>query len=212
MTKFGIRALIALTIFAAGFSGCSQEGTLVIKNSATTEFTGFVDGTQVTIDPSDSYKTTVYIGKSLSVIGPDQFPVVVSGSATTKRFFSEEIDVKSGETTTFKIADDTGALVFTNMHLGSVNEIASRPCDSLTFGPNLLEEKRTIPPGSDADNTARRRMLGPPDQLRQPECQGSRNRNRSEYRNRSDHRNRMDSGLRLPAAGSAGARAVTDRD
>ena len=148
MTKFGIRALIALTIFAAGFSGCSQEGTLVIKNSATTEFTGFVDGTQVTIDPSDSYETTVYIGKSLAVIGPDQFPVVISGSATTKRSFSEEIDVKSGETTTFKIADDTGALIFTNMHLGSVNEIASRPCDSLTFGPNLLEAKRTIPPGS----------------------------------------------------------------
>ena len=148
MTKFGIRALIALTIFAAGFSGCSQEGTLVIKNSATTEFTGFVDGTQVTIDPSDSYETTVYIGKSLSVIGPDHFPVVVSGSATTKRSFSEEIDVKSGETTTFKIADDTGALIFTNMHLRSVNEIAARPCDSLTFGPNLLEANRTIPPGS----------------------------------------------------------------
>jgi len=148
MTKFGIRALIALTIFAAGFSGCSQEGTLVIKNSATTEFTGFVDGTQVTIDPSDSYETTVYIGKSLSVIGPDQFPVVISGSATTKRSFSEEVTVKSGETTTFKITDDTGALIFTNMHLRSVNEIASRPCDSLTFGPNLLEANRTIPPGS----------------------------------------------------------------
>jgi hypothetical protein len=130
MTKFGIRALIALTIFVAGLSGCSQEGTLV------------------TIDPSKSYETSVYIGKSLAVIGPDHFPVVVSGFATTKRSFSEEVDVKSGETTTYQIADDTGALIFTNMHLRSVNEIAARPCDSLTFGPNLLEAKRTIPPGS----------------------------------------------------------------
>jgi hypothetical protein len=148
MTKFGIRALIALTIFVAGLSGCSQEGTLVIKNSASTEFSGTVDGTQVTIDPSKSYETSVYIGKSLAVIGPDHFPVVVSGFATTKRSFSEEVDVKSGETTTYQIADDTGALIFTNMHLRSVNEIAARPCDSLTFGPNLLEAKRTIPPGS----------------------------------------------------------------
>jgi hypothetical protein len=148
MTKFSIHALIALTIFAAGFSGCSQEGTLVIKNSATTEFTGFVDGTQVTIDPSDSYETAVYIGKSLAIIGPDKIPVTVEGSATTKRSFSEEVAINSGETTTFKIADDTGALIFTNMYLRSVNEIAARPCDSLTFGPNLLEAKRTIPPGS----------------------------------------------------------------
>jgi hypothetical protein len=148
MTKFSIRALIALTIFAAALSGCSQEGTLVIKNSASTEFNGFVDGTQVTIDPSGSYETTVYIGKSLAIIGPDNVPVVVSGSATTKRSFSEEITVKSGETTTFRISDDTGALVFTNMHLRSVNEIAARPCDSLVFGPNLLGAKRTIPPGS----------------------------------------------------------------
>lgn len=150
MTKFGFRALIALAIFVAGLSGCSQEGTLVIKNSATTEFTGFVDGTQVTIDPSDSYETTVYIGKSLAVIGPDDIPVIVEGSATTKRSFSEEVTIKSGEETTFTIDDDTGALMFTNMHLRSVNEIAARPCDSLAFGPNLLAGSQTIPPGSTA--------------------------------------------------------------
>jgi hypothetical protein len=149
MTKFGIRALIALTIFAAGLSGCSQEGTLVIKNSASTEFSGNVDGTQVTIDPTGSYETTIYIGKSLAIIGPDHFPVIISGFATTKRFFSEEVDVKGGETTTYLITNDAGALIFTNMYaLGSVNEIAARPCGGGEFGPNLLEEKRTIPPGS----------------------------------------------------------------
>ena len=148
MTKFSIRALIVLAMFVAGFSGCSQEGTLVIENSASTEFSGFVNGTQVTLDPSDSYETTVYIGKSLAIIGPDEIPVVVSGSATTKRSFSEEIAVASGETTTFRITDDTGALIFTNMHDRTVNEIAARSCDSLVFGPNLLEANRTIPPGS----------------------------------------------------------------
>jgi hypothetical protein len=148
MTKFGIRALIALTIFTAGLSGCSQEGTLVIKNSASTEFAGFVDGTQVTIDPSGSYETTAYIGKSLAIIGPDHIPVLVEGSATTKRFFSEDVDVKSGETTTFQIVNDTGALIFTNMHTRTVNEIAARQCDGLVFGPNLLDAKRTIPPGT----------------------------------------------------------------
>jgi len=148
MTKFSIRALIVLTIFAAGLSGCSQEGTLVIKNSASTEFIGTVDGTQVTIDPSTSYETTVYIGKSLLVIGPEQIPVTVAGYATTKRFFSEEVTVKSGETTTFRIVEDAGALIFTNLHLRTVNEIAVAPCDSTDFGPNLLEENRTIPPGS----------------------------------------------------------------
>ncbi|MCX5753619.1 MAG: hypothetical protein NTW97_08220 [Candidatus Krumholzibacteria bacterium] len=148
MTKFSIRALIALAIFAAGFSGCSQEGTLVIKNSAVTEFSGSVDGTQVTIDPQDSYETTVYIGKSLAVIGPDHVPVIVAGYATTRRAFSEEIAVKSGETTTFRITDDAGALIFTNIHNRTVNEIAARACGAADFGPNLLEEKRTIPPGS----------------------------------------------------------------
>ncbi|MFA4948232.1 MAG: hypothetical protein WC674_06975 [Candidatus Krumholzibacteriia bacterium] len=148
MTKFGIRALIALAIFAAGLSGCSQEGTLVIKNSASTEFAGFVDGTQVTIDTLGSYETTAYIGKSLAVVGPDHISIIVAGSATTKRAFSEEVTIKSGETTTFQIVDDTGALIFTNMHGRTVNEIAASQCDSLKFGPNLLEEKRTIPPGS----------------------------------------------------------------
>jgi hypothetical protein len=148
MTKFSIRALIALAILAAGLSGCSREGTLVIKNSASTEFSGFVDGTRVTIDTLGSYETTVYIGKSLAVIGPDQIPVVIEGYAMTRRSFSEEVAVKNGETTTFKIVDDTGALIFHNMYLRSVNEIAMRPCGSLDFGPNLLEGKKTIPPDS----------------------------------------------------------------
>jgi hypothetical protein len=148
MTKFSIRSLIALALFAAGFSGCSQEGTLVIKNGATTEFSGSVDRTQVTIDPGTSYETTVYIGKSLAIVGPDHIPVLVEGYAPTKRAFSEEVDVMSGETTTFVIADDAGDLIFTNMHNRTVNEIAARPCGAVNFGPNLLEENRTIPPGS----------------------------------------------------------------
>lgn len=148
MTRFGIRALIALTVFAAALSGCSQEGTLVIENKAATDFTGTVDGTQVTLDPGDSYETAVYIGKSLAIVGPDKINVIVSGSATTKRAFTDEIGITSDETTTYAIQDDAGAILFTNMYIKAVNEIRISECDSLDFGPNLLAPKQTVPPGA----------------------------------------------------------------
>ncbi len=148
MTRFGIRALIALTLLVAALSGCSQEGTLVIVNDAATEFTGTVDGTQVTLDPGAAYETSVYIGKSLAIVGPDKINVIVSGSATTKRAFTEEIDVTSDETTTYVIQDDAGAILFTNLHIKAVNEIKISECDSLKWGPNLLAPKQTISPGA----------------------------------------------------------------
>ncbi len=148
MTRFGIRALIALTLLVAALSGCSQEGTLVIVNDAATEFTGTVDGTQVTLDPGARYETSVYIGKSLAIVGPDKINVIVSGSATTKRAFTEEIDVTSDETTTYVIQDDAGAILFTNLHIKAVNEIKISECDSLKWGPNLLAPKQTISPGA----------------------------------------------------------------
>jgi hypothetical protein len=148
MTGFSVRALIALALLVAALSGCSQEGTLVIENKAETEFTGTVDGTQVSIDPGDSYQTAVYIGKSLAIVGPDKINVIVSGSATTKRAFTDEIGITSDETTTYEVQDDAGALLFTNMHIKAVNEIRISECDSLEWGPNLLASKQTVPPGA----------------------------------------------------------------
>ncbi len=148
MARFGIRALIALTILAAALSGCSQEGTLVIENKASTDFTGTVDGTQVTLDPGGRYEASVYIGKSSGLVGPEQIDVIISGSATTKRSFTDQIEVTSDETTTYEIRNDAGAIVFTNLYVKPVNEIKISECDSLKWGPNLLAPKQTIPPGA----------------------------------------------------------------
>jgi hypothetical protein len=150
MTGFGIRALIALTLLVAALSGCSQEGTLVIENKAATEFTGTVDGTQVTLDPGGQYEASVYIGKSSGLVGPEQINVIISGSATTKRSFTDQIEVTSDETTTYTIQDDVGAILFTNLHTKAVNEIRISECDSLKWGPNLLAPKQTISPGATA--------------------------------------------------------------
>jgi hypothetical protein len=148
MARFSIRALFALTLFVAALSGCSQEGTLVIENDAATDFTGTVDGTQVTIDPGARYETSVYIGKSSGIVGPDKINVIISGSATTKRAFTDEIDITSDETTTYVIQDDAAAIVFTNLYIKAVNEIAIRACGGTDFGPNLLPSKQTVPPGA----------------------------------------------------------------
>ena len=146
MTKFGAGALIALTIFSAGFVGCSQEGNLVIKNHTATEFTGLVDGIRVNIDSGGKYETTVYIGKRLGgVVGPNEFPVMISGSATTKRPFSSELAVYSGRTTTLLLVDDAGALEFTNRYSRSVNKISARPCGGGAFGGNLLDRSIIAP-------------------------------------------------------------------
>jgi hypothetical protein len=147
MATFGIRALIAVSIMAAALSGCSREGTLVIENNASTEFAGVVEGTQVTLETGASYQTTVYIGRSLGMIGPDEITATVAGSAITTRPFNEEVTIKNGETTTFQVSSDVGAVSVTNMHLASINEISARPCGLGDFGSNLLGGK-TIAPGA----------------------------------------------------------------
>lgn len=148
MPRFSVCVSIALALLVAALSGCSQEGTLVIKNKAATDFTGTVDGTQVTIDPGDQYTTSVYIGKSLAIVGPDKIDVIVSGSATTKRAFTDEVGITADETTTFEVQNDVGAILFTNLHVKAVNEIKISECGSLQWGPNLLAPKQTIPPGA----------------------------------------------------------------
>jgi hypothetical protein len=148
MGKNGIRALCAIIVFAIGLAGCSQEGNLVVKNEGATEFQGYVENTQVTIDPGASYSTSVYIGKTLVFIGPTDLTVTISGSAATKKAFTEEVQIKSDETTAYPIIDDVGACSFTNAHFVQMNAISIKMCDSTTFGPNLLQQGHPIPPGT----------------------------------------------------------------
>jgi hypothetical protein len=148
MGKNGVRVLFLILIFVAGLAGCSQEGNLVVKNEGVSEFQGDVENTRVTIDPGKSYTTPVYIGKTLAFVGPSGLTVTVSGSANTKRPFSEEVEITSDETTIYRIIDDVGACDFENRHDLHINAISIKRCDSTEFGPNMLGGDRAMAPGS----------------------------------------------------------------
>jgi len=148
MGKYGIGVLFAAIMFLALLSGCSEEGNLVIKNEGATEFTGYVEDESVIINPGSSYSTSVYIGKTLVVIGPTDLTVTITGSAATKRAFSEDVAVASDETTIYRIIDDVGALNFTNAHFLQVNTVSMKMCDSTEFGPNVLPGGHPVAPGT----------------------------------------------------------------
>lgn len=143
------RALLAILAIAASLVGCSQEGDLIVKNDATTEFEGYIDKQYVMIAPGDQYSATIYIGKTLAFVGPKDLNVVVSGSAWTKKSFSEEVQVNGGEQATYVVNDDVGALNFKNNYNLSVNELRVKPCDSTTFGDNLLAPGHDLSPGDE---------------------------------------------------------------
>ena len=148
MGKNRIGVLFGIFVFIAAVSGCSQEGTLVVKNDGASEFKGTVENTQVTIDPGMSYSTSIYIGKSLAIIGPTDIKVPIEGSSITKRFFRDELEIKSNETSVYPIRDDVGACNFTNTYSLAINELSIKRCDGSTFGPNLVERNHTIGPGT----------------------------------------------------------------
>ena len=148
MGKNGIRVLFVILVFVVGLSGCSQEGKLIVKNEGASDFQGTIENTQVTIDPGASYTATIYIGKTLAFVGPSGLTVPISGSAATKRTFSDEILITSDETTTYPIIDDVGACNFANRHYLQINSISIKMCDSTVFGPNLLGQSRAIAPGT----------------------------------------------------------------
>jgi hypothetical protein len=148
MGRKGIRALCAIAALVAGISGCSQQGDLVVKNEGASTFQGTVEGTAVTIDPGASYRTSIYIGKNLFVVGPTDIGVIVEGFSATKKEFSSEAWVKSGETTTYPIIDDVGAVSFQNAYSLQVNGIQIKRCTETVFGPNVVEKNHTIAPGT----------------------------------------------------------------
>jgi hypothetical protein len=148
MGKNRIGVLVGIIVFIAAVSGCSQQGTLVVKNEGASQFTGTVENTQVAIDPGMSYNASIYIGKTLTVVGPTDIQIPIEGSAETKRAFRATIEIKSNETTVYAIKDDVGACNFTNTYSLAINELSIKRCDGSTFGPNLVERNHTIGPGT----------------------------------------------------------------
>lgn len=148
MGRIRIGALFVLVIAAAAFAGCSEDGDLVVKNECQTEFEGYVDNIFVQIAAGDQTSQNIYIGKTLVVVGPSDIDVDISGSAKTKRPFVDKIAVKSGETTTYTIVDDCGALQFQNAHSLQINEISVKLHDGDTFGDNLLGKNQPLSPGT----------------------------------------------------------------
>jgi hypothetical protein len=147
MGKNGTGALFAIMAIVAILAGCSQEGNLVVANDGASQFQGTVENTHVTIDPGASYRTSVYIGKTLGFIGPTDIKVRIEGSSETKRAFRDETSITSGETTTYRIIDDVGACNFVNSYTLQVNELSYKLCDSTTFSPGVLGVHRSLAPG-----------------------------------------------------------------
>jgi hypothetical protein len=148
MRMNGIRVFFAIAVFVVGLSGCSQEGNLVVKNEGASQFQGYVENQSVIIDPGASYSTSVYIGKSLAIVGPSDIGIIIKGASATKKTFSDEIWIKSDETSTYRLIDDVGACNFTNAHFLGINGIQIKRCADAAFGPNLLEKNHTIAPGT----------------------------------------------------------------
>lgn len=144
----GVRGLVFLFVSVGALSGCSQEGDLIVKNEGSTEFRGIVEYEDVTIDPGDSYSKTVYIGKSLAIVGPTGISVTISGSAPTTRAFSSEIYILGDETTTYEIHDNAGAVDLANRYHLKINEVSMKLCSDATFGPNILDPASSIAPGT----------------------------------------------------------------
>jgi len=142
-----VGALFVITMITLGFWGCSQEGDLVVKNECVTEFQGYVDKQPVVIDVGGEYRTSVYIGKTFSAVGPTDIVINISGGAYTRKNFSDDFSVKSGETTLYRITSDVGACDFTNDYSLSVNALSVRHCDSTHFQPNLLDKNQKLAPG-----------------------------------------------------------------
>ena len=147
MKRKSYRALFAIAAIAAVISGCSQNGTLNVKNNCRTEFVGHIDNQFVQLAPGQVYPLDVYIGKSAGLIGPKEYDITIEGSAWTKRQFTTSVTVKSDETTTYAITDDTGAILFWNAYNLQVNAVSVRKCTDTDFGPNLVTTGRPFSPG-----------------------------------------------------------------
>jgi len=139
MKREHVLVAIAVLALSAALTGCSQDGDLTIVNDSASKFRGALKGDRITIEPGESMTENIYIGKTFAFIGPDEIDVTLSGLAWTKREFTEEVTVKSGETTTYRIVDDIGACYIQNMYGDIITAIKIKRCADQEFGPNLME-------------------------------------------------------------------------
>ena len=148
MGRIRIGALLALFVASGAFLGCSQEGTLIIKNDCNTSFMGYADNQLVEIAAGDEVAMDIYIGKKALIVGPNDIEIEVSGSATTKRAFTTSTTVESDGTTIFSITDDVAAILFQNAYSLQINAISVKTCDSDTFGSSYLSKVQVLSPGT----------------------------------------------------------------
>ncbi len=141
MRREHVLVTLAVLALSAALIGCSQDGDLTIVNDSASKFSGTLKGERIVIEPDKSITENIYIGKTFAFIGPDEIDVILAGKAWTKREFIEEVTVKSGETTTYRIVDDAGACYIQNMYGDIITAIAIKRCTDQEFGPNLMERE-----------------------------------------------------------------------
>jgi len=139
---------IILVLSLLIFVGCSQDGDFKIVNDCNTTFTGLVDNDPVKLQPGESYTKNIYIGKKLGLIGPDEFEIEISGSAWTKKSFKTKAVVKSGQTTTYSVKDDIGALKINNTYIKDIVELRLKKCDETEYGESYATDNKPIKPGN----------------------------------------------------------------
>jgi len=145
--KLALRSTI-LIFFLLLFVGCSQDGDIKVVNNCNTTLTGLVDNDPVKLQPGESYTKNIYIGKKLGLIGPDEFEIEISGTAWTKKSFKTKVVVKSGQTTTYSVKDDIGALKLNNTYIKDIIELRLKKCDETEYGESYATENKPIKPGN----------------------------------------------------------------
>ena len=107
-----------------------------------------MDNDPVKLRPGESYSKNIYIGKKLGPIGPDEFEIEISGTAWTKKHFKTKMTVKSGQTTTYSIKDDIGALKFNNTYIKDIIELRLKKCDESEYSESYASENKPVKPGN----------------------------------------------------------------
>ncbi len=144
--KLALRTAVLLSALFL-FTSCSQDGDVKIVNNCNTNFTGILDEEPISLEPGESYSRNIYIGKKAFLIGPDEYDIELSGSAWTKKPFKATITVKAGETTTFSIKDDIGALRFLNDDSKARVEFRIQQCTETEYSESYVNEYKPIKPG-----------------------------------------------------------------
>lgn len=144
--KLALRLAVLLSALFL-FIGCSQDGDVKIVNNCNTKFSGLLEDEPITLEPGESFSKNIYIGKKAILIGPDEYDIELSGSAWTKKAFRTTITVKSGQTTTYTIDDDIGALRFLNDYIKDIVDFRIKKCSETEYGETLVNENKPLKPG-----------------------------------------------------------------